>query len=121
MRTTVPTRAPLTAPLAAGAQSGSATAPSVVEQLLDVMFDDPELLAAEFDAIVTAEWPTPPVERRGPTTAADVPDSHARRWIDLALPGMASRPRHPGLGGWARQRSPPHQCSSRTQVPCARR
>ena len=34
---------------------------SIDEQFLDLLCADEDLLAAEFAAIITAEWPTPPV------------------------------------------------------------
>jgi hypothetical protein len=76
------------------------------ELLLDLVCSDPELLSAEFDTIVTAEWPTPPVARLAVATAADPPDRTAGR-LTLGVSKLASRPRHPGIGGWARERSPP--------------
>jgi hypothetical protein len=76
------------------------------EQLLDLICNDPELLTAEFDAIVAAEWPTPPVEHRRHATAAGPPDRTLGR-LTLEVTTLASRPRHPGIGGWARERSPP--------------
>jgi hypothetical protein len=79
---------------------------AVDEKLIDLICDDPDLLAAEFDALIAAEWPTPPVDRRRHAAACGLPDT--------GPPGAhgagrrpASRPRHPGIGGWARQRSPP--------------
>ena len=38
----------------------------VDEQFLQLICDDPELLAAEFDAIIAAEWPAPPTDEGGP-------------------------------------------------------
>jgi hypothetical protein len=76
------------------------------EQLADLICNDPELLAAEFDAIVAAEWPTPPVERLRHATAAGPPDQTLGR-LALEVTTLAARPRHPGIGGWARERSPP--------------
>jgi hypothetical protein len=84
---------------------GVADAP-VDEQLLDLVCSDLELLCAEFDAIVTAEWPTPPVKHLSHATAADPPHRALGR-LTLEVSKLASRPRHPGIGGWARERSPP--------------
>jgi hypothetical protein len=36
---------------------------TVDEQFLDLICNDPDLLAAEFDAIIAAEWPQPPPDR----------------------------------------------------------
>ena len=78
------------------------------EQFLDLVCSDEDLVQAEFEAIIAAEWPTPPPARpplrrpafRPPTP----PDGHCRQ----APPNrLASRPRHPGIRWWARQRSPP--------------
>ncbi|HZC54072.1 MAG TPA: hypothetical protein VE441_16460 [Mycobacterium sp.] len=63
--------------------------PSVDDQFLDLICDDPDLLDAEFDAIIAAEWPEPP------TAPPPLRSGQVRQ-----------RSRHPGVGGWARQRSP---------------
>jgi len=87
----------------------SETARTVDDQFLDLIYDDTELLAAEFDAIIAAEWPEPPAERPGRSAAGRHPGSDpARRGAD-PVRGQVCRPRHPGIGGWARQRSPPFQ------------
>jgi hypothetical protein len=93
--------------------AGAWTAPSVDDQLLELVCDDAELLAAEFHAIMTAEWPVPPTDGLGLATACDRPDSEVAHRVGSVL-GPASRPRHPGVGGWARQRSPPR---STTRAP----
>jgi phage baseplate assembly protein gpV len=86
--------------------TGAWTAPSVDEQFLDLVCDNTDLLGAEFDAIIAAEWPTPPVDRRDVLAACRKPRDGAARWmVDTAH--IPTRPRHPGIGGWARQRSPP--------------
>jgi len=81
--------------------TGDASAWAIDEQFVDLICGDAELVAAEFDAIIAAEWPTPPV------------DGHAgggqTRCIAGAVRGPVCRPRHPGIAGWARQRSPPFQ------------
>ena len=85
----------------------SETAWTVEEQFLDLIYGDTDLLAAEFDAIIAAEWPEPPADRPGRSVAGRHPGGGpSRRAADPVL-GPVSRPRHPGLGGWARQRSPP--------------
>jgi len=77
------------------------------EEFLALLCADEELLRAEFDAIIAAEWPTTPPRRPCGEHAAG-PSSHssARRFRagQLRLPNW---PRRPGIGGWARQRSPP--------------
>jgi hypothetical protein len=86
--------------------TGDTTAGSVEEQFLDLICSDVDLLAAEFDAIITAEWPEPPPSRPGRGAAGGNPDGAVHRAAG-SVRGAASRPRHPGIGGWARQRSPP--------------
>lgn len=78
------------------------------EGLLALVCNDSELLAAEFDAIVAAEWDEPPGERPG-RGAAGRPRSRgaARRAPEPNRRPVLTRPRHPGIGGWSRQRSPP--------------
>jgi hypothetical protein len=68
--------------------------PTVEEQFLNLICNDPDLLAAEFDAIIAAAWPTPPADGPGRPAADPVRDP-------------VHRPRHPGIGGRVRQRSPP--------------
>jgi hypothetical protein len=77
------------------------------ERFVELLCADEELLRAEFDAIIAAEWPSPvpaepdrdaDAERRRPR------HRHCREAGSTTLP---RRPRHPGVGGWSRQRSPP--------------
>jgi len=49
-------------------------APRIDEQFLDLICSDDELLAAEFDAIIAAEWPTPPASRPRPGASGDKPE-----------------------------------------------
>jgi len=80
---------------------------TVDEQFLDLVCNDQDLLAAEFDAIIAAEWPSTPAKtpRRGATGGN--PSSGAARDATASDAGPAARPQQPGVGGWARQRSPP--------------
>lgn len=78
----------------------------VHEQFVELLCADDDLLRAEFEAIVAAEWPSPPKAppaRRG--VARGRPRASARRGRARAV--LPSRPRHPGSDGWARERSPP--------------
>jgi len=85
----------------------SVVAPSAVDEtLIELVCDDADLLAAEFDAIIAVEWPTPPVECGRIAAACRHPGGGSAGVYD-ARHAPASRPRHPGIGGWARQRSPP--------------
>jgi hypothetical protein len=85
----------------------SETTRTVDERFLDLIYGDPDLLAAEFDAIIAAEWPEPRVGRPGRSPAGRHPGRRPARRAAGPVQGLASRPRHPGIGGWARQRSPP--------------
>ena len=85
----------------------SETARTVDEQFLDLIYGDTDLLAAEFDAIIAAEWPEPPADRPARGAAGRHPGSGPARRAADPVRGPVSRPRHPGIGGWARQRSPP--------------
>jgi hypothetical protein len=94
----------MTARLPAGAR---ATEVSAQEEALGLLCADPELVQAEFEAIVAAEWPRPPEHR------AAVPAQH-RRPSGGPAPGRArvryivpSPDLHRGVDGWGRQRSPP--------------
>ena len=80
---------------------------TVDEQFLDLICSDEDLLRAEFDAIIAAEWPSPPTTtpRRG--AAGERPTSGAHRGAGALGARPVTRPRHPGIGEWARQRSPP--------------
>ena len=94
------------------AETSGPAAPSVEAQFVDLLCDDPDLLQAEFDAIIAAEWPEPPGHRfsRGP--AGGYPDSRGYGRAAEPVGSTATRPRHPGIGGWSRQRSPPHDSHS---------
>lgn len=87
---------------------GDTTARTVDEQFVDLICGDADLLAAAFDAIIAAEWPEPPAGRPGHGSAAGGhPGRGAARRATQPVRGLVDRPRHPGIGGWARQRSPP--------------
>jgi len=77
------------------------------EEFLAIVCSDEDLVRAEFDAIIAAEWPSfprgPPEDddavERSPGTAGRQPRSGQVR--------LPNRARHTGIGGWSRQRSPP--------------
>ena len=76
------------------------------EQFLDLLCSDAELLRAEFDSIIAAEWPDPPspVSRRQPSSREPSP-CHGM-WSSRPLTHrMQERPL--GREAWRRQRSPP--------------
>jgi hypothetical protein len=84
------------------------TARSIDEQFLELICADADLLAAEFDAIVAAEWPEPPpADRPGSGAAGRQPGRGAARRAADPVRGPVPRPRPADIGGWARQRSPP--------------
>jgi hypothetical protein len=87
--------------------TGDTTARTVGEQFLELICSDRDLLATEFDAIIAAEWHTPPADRPGCSAAGGHPGDRAAHRSVGPVRGLVSRPRHPGVGGWARQRSPP--------------
>jgi hypothetical protein len=87
--------------------TGDPTARRIDEQFLDLICNDQDLLTAEFDAIIAAEWPNPPANPPGGAVGGRPPASGAARWETVRIRGAVCRPRHPGIGGWARQRSPP--------------
>jgi hypothetical protein len=79
---------------------------SAEEQFVDLLLADHDLLQAEFDAIIAAEWPGPP------------PNLPRRRVRGGSEPGWRRPPRataatgagagrRPPVDGSARQRSPP--------------
>src|SRR6476659_9529514 len=85
---------------------GVDAAASTAEQFVELLCADEDLLRAEFDAIIAAEWPSPPrvlPARRG--VAGGRPRASTRRARARAVP--PSRPRRPGSDGSARERSPP--------------
>ncbi|UQX89177.1 hypothetical protein M6D93_04025 [Jatrophihabitans telluris] len=85
----------------------SETAQPVGEQFLGLVLADSALLAAEFDAIIAAEWPAPPAERPGRDAAGRHPVSGPTRRTADPVRGPGSGPRPAGIDGWVRQRSPP--------------
>jgi hypothetical protein len=87
--------------------TGEAATRTVDEQFFDLVCGDADLLAAEFDAIVAAEWPTPPVDSFRRRAAREGAVSGAGRHPAGPADASVARPRQPGTGGWARQRSPP--------------
>jgi hypothetical protein len=95
--------------------TGDATARTVQEQFLDLMCNDADLVTAEFDAIIAAQWPNPPADRPGRGAAGGHPVNPAARRTAANFAGPVDQPRHPGIGGWARQRSPPLRDATNTR------
>ena len=85
---------------------------STDEQFLDLLLADEDLLRAEFDAIIAAEWPGQPPGRPGRGTRAERrPGGTQRRRPQAA--GSPGWPRPLRIGGWPRQRSPPRATGDR--------
>jgi hypothetical protein len=80
---------------------------TVDELFLQLICNDPDLLAAEFDAIIAVEWPAPPTKEGAPKVTSGPPARKPSNLLAWRADRLVSRPRHPGVGGWARQRSPP--------------
>jgi len=76
-------------------------------RFLQMICNDEELLAAEFEAIIAAEWPAPPAPRGEPGATTGAPAPADKHRVALPIDRPVARPRHPGVGGWAHQRSPP--------------
>ena len=96
-----------TTPISAGT-----SVPSVDEQFFDLICNDVELVAAEFDAIIAAEWPTPPPSTPGRGVAGGQPTDGTARHAVACGGGRSAQPSHPGIGGWARERSPPYRTAT---------
>jgi len=87
--------------------TGDAVVRNLEERFLDLICGDAGLLAAEFDAIVAAEWPDPPADSTGRGVAGTHRRSGPARRAAEPGRGPAFRPGRPGFGGSTRQRSPP--------------
>jgi len=85
---------------------------STDEQFLDLLLGDEDLLRAEFDAIIAAEWPGQPPDRPGRGARAERRPGGTRRRRPRAA-GFAGWPRPLRIGGWPRQRSPPPATSDK--------
>jgi hypothetical protein len=71
--------------------TGDPTARRVDEQFLDLICNDQDLLAAEFDAIIAAEWPNAPANPAGHGPTGRHPTSPAARWLMTHIRGSISR------------------------------
>jgi hypothetical protein len=73
---------------------------------IELICNDADLLAAEFDAIIAAEWPTPPNDH--PIIGDDCPGGHPGPGQRPATYGAHDRaPQYVEVGAWTRERSPP--------------
>jgi hypothetical protein len=77
------------------------------DEFLAIVCSDEDLVQAEFDAIIAAQWPGLP-----PDPPED-DDAVERSPGPMPIPPirgrarLSDRPHHPGIGGWSRERSPP--------------
>jgi hypothetical protein len=94
-------------------------APSTSELFLDLLCADEDLLRDEFEAIVAAEWPSPPPGQPAEGHPAGRGHEGSPRPPRARPVAPPSRPRHPGAGERSRQRSPPAELrrGRRTQPP----
>lgn len=79
---------------------------SVDERFLDLLCSDTELVRAEFDAIIAAEWPDPPSpEIRRQPASGPRPEHPRRPSAEPSMRQIQDWPLRPEA--WRRQRSPP--------------
>jgi hypothetical protein len=83
---------------------GADAARSIDEQFLELLLAHEDLLRAEFDEIITREWPGSPPDRPGSGVRPRYPEETRRRVPAAGLPGQ---PRRPCVRSWPRQRAPP--------------
>jgi hypothetical protein len=89
---------------------GNPLDPPWVEEFIELVCSHPELAAAEFAAIIAAEWPTlPPACPPLRCSVGPRPAPGHERWGEDVRSWPGQRPRGPGTGEWARQRSPPRR------------
>jgi hypothetical protein len=81
--------------------------PTTDEQFLELLCANEDLLRDEFDAIIAAEWPSPPPAEPDHGTRAKRGPRRGRHRREANATRLPNQPRHPGIGRWARQRSPP--------------
>jgi hypothetical protein len=86
---------------------------SAEEQFLDLLLADDELLRAEFDAIIAAEWPGPPPDLADGRVCG-APDPGASRRYRATATRVSGPTRRPHVDASARQRSPPREDHKKT-------
>jgi len=77
------------------------------EEFLDLICNDTDLLAAEFDAIIAAAWPDPPEQPPQRDNAGGRPDGGRPSRRARRAPARPGEPGQPGIEASSRQRSPP--------------
>ena len=91
-----------TAPL-----TGDRAAQTVDEQFYDLICADADLVAAEFDAIIAAEWPEPPARRPRRRDAGGCRGSGRARRAASGSPRLGSPAQDGDIDRSARERGPP--------------
>lgn len=84
----------------------------VYDQLVDLICDDADLLATEFDAIIAAEWPDPPADPPPLEPTGRRPTKRLAHRPPARNGSTLARPQQPDAGGQARQRAPPFTAPS---------
>ena len=86
---------------------GDTPARTVDEQFFELICRDADLVAAEFEAIIAAEWPEPPAGRPVRGTAGGPRGSGGAIRPVAAVRDSGSPARDPHIDPRARERSPP--------------
>ena len=88
------------------------------DQFLELLCSDPDLLRAEFEAIVAAEYPEggprPPMR---PLVGGSAGRPAGTRRAEIREARSLVRSRRPGVPSWARERSPPQAPVQRSGSP----
>jgi hypothetical protein len=92
-------------PTCATSQHGSTLAAE--EEFLAIVCSDEDLVRAEFEAIIAAEWPSLPPGAPADGVAVERSPGPARRQPRGGQARLPNGARHPGIDRWSRQRSPP--------------
>lgn len=79
-----------------------------MEEFIELVCSDAEWVAAEFEALIAAQWPTePPAHLPVRRSAGSSRLPGGQQWREDLSGPLAHRPWRPGLGEWTRERSPP--------------
>jgi len=77
------------------------------ERFVELICADEALLRAEFDAIIAAEWPSPPPDEPDQGADAERGPRKARRHPAASVATRSSRSGNRVIRWWTHQRSPP--------------
>jgi hypothetical protein len=105
-----------TAPLTGDPAGPDLAAPTVDEQFYDLICADADLVAAEFDAIVAAEWPETPGRTPRHRDDDGYRASGGAPRAATGSPGLAPPARDGDLDRSARERAPPPANSRPTET-----